>query len=267
VTDATTTQLSLQDVLASHRQAAPTPAATATATVTVSRPSTSPQGRSFQHPVRPPSNPASEGQKRLLKTMLGERAGNPEAEAVRARLNEWGIGNLTKAGFTSAFEDLKAIPKNAAPKAPEAQADEAPERSAEERNRTAADFEGIWPGIYTVESADAPSGHYTFRVELQAPDADFAPGEKVIGLLTGPNNEQDYTSFGFVKGGSNRLMVWKKKADLVSPAVRAAADQLMADPNAEGIIAAKFCLRCGATLSVPASVAAGLGPECIKKGW
>jgi hypothetical protein len=56
--------------------------------------------------------------------------------------------------------------------------------------------------------------HRTIRVETQPKDAKFAPGSRIVSLLTGSNNETDYTGFGFVTE-SGTVAVWRKKQDSV----------------------------------------------------
>lgn len=118
--------------------------------------------------------------------------------------------------------------------------------------------EPVWPGTYTVVTDD---GHYTFRVRVQASDADFAPGSTVVQYLAGPDNESSYRGFAFLRKGS--LNVWrsfKESHDLI-----AAAEILVSDPDAA--LVAKQCLRCGRKLTTPESLALGIGPECASKGW
>jgi hypothetical protein len=119
----------------------------------------------------------------------------------------------------------------------------------------------VWPGIYTIETED---GHRTFKVSRQDSDAAFAPGELILGFLSGPNNQSDYTSCAFIKGDASqpRAAIWKKHRD--NAELIADIDQFLADPDAA--LTAKHCARCGELLSVPASVAAGFGPVCITKG-
>lgn len=118
----------------------------------------------------------------------------------------------------------------------------------------------VHPGIYTVET---PDGHRTFRVFLQPPDEKFAPGDTLLELLTGPDNDHDYQTIGFINGKGVRF--FKKYREAGNLDVIAAAEQLAADP--ESALVAKHCLRCNATLSRPESIAAGLGPDCVRKGW
>ncbi len=119
----------------------------------------------------------------------------------------------------------------------------------------------VHPGIYTVEG---PRGHRTFRVWLQQADADFAPGELLLEVLVGPDNSSDYKSIAFLGNGSSARF-FKKFREAGNQDIIAAAEQLLSNP--EAALKAKHCLRCNAVLSHPDSIVAGLGPECIKKGW
>lgn len=117
----------------------------------------------------------------------------------------------------------------------------------------------VHPGIYTLETNH---GHRTFRVVLQGPDAGFAPGKTVLEYLAGSDNDGDYRGFAFIKGG--RLQVWNRfRTERFGGLLRDAEDFLR-DP--EAALEAKHCLRCGRTLTTPDSIAAGMGPECYKRG-
>lgn len=115
----------------------------------------------------------------------------------------------------------------------------------------------VHPGVYTVV---APEGRRTFKVEVQASDAKFAPGSVIISYLAGADNDSDYTGFGFIVGSTVRP--WKRYVG--STELLAFADRLMADPAAA--LVSKNCARCGRTLTTPESIASGFGPECVKKG-
>lgn len=54
----------------------------------------------------------------------------------------------------------------------------------------------MFNGFYTITS---PTGeHRTFQVKTQSEDAPFAAGKRIVMMLTGEDNEEDYTGFGFV---------------------------------------------------------------------
>ena len=59
----------------------------------------------------------------------------------------------------------------------------------------------------------ATDAHRTFRIRTQPDDSDFAPGQRVVSLLVGPDNESDYQGFGFVSYG--RIAVWHSRRNTV----------------------------------------------------
>ena len=122
-------------------------------------------------------------------------------------------------------------------------------------------------GCITVTN---PKGdHRTFQIKTMKKDAKFAPGERVIQLLTGPNNEDDYQGFGFVNKTMNGIKVrlWSSKK---SSALFNRFAQLLEEPDKfqkEGYVF-QFearCCKCNRKLTTPESISLGIGPECIKK--
>ena len=132
-------------------------------------------------------------------------------------------------------------------------------------------------GVYTL--ANTTTGeHRTFAVRTQAEDADFRPGERIAALLTGPDNEADYTGFGFVTDAGIR--VWRKRQGgafdhygrMLQKAIAAVAgdgEVLSGTFDYAGrrysVQLAKRCLRCNRRLTTPESIARGYGPECAEK--
>lgn len=117
--------------------------------------------------------------------------------------------------------------------------------------------ETIYDGIYTVED---DQGHVTFRLRTQKADDDFMGGRQLVGYLTGADNDHDYTTIGHLtETGTAR--VWRKhqSKERIVDALRT----LLADP--EAAVKAVHCFACHRTLTVPASVHDGLGPECARK--
>lgn len=120
------------------------------------------------------------------------------------------------------------------------------------------------PGRYTVEDAE---GHVTFRVEKQASDAKFAPGETIIERLVGSDNDRDYKGVAFWKA-DGRVIVWKKHREdaRLAEAIRV----LVGDPKASALRYAQEsgrCYVCGRSLTTPESIAAGIGPVCAENGY
>jgi hypothetical protein len=118
---------------------------------------------------------------------------------------------------------------------------------------------------FTVVSLKTGS-RYVYRVR-QAEDKPFW----FVGLLTGPDNDSSYTYLGVISGPapSFRLTQKSKMNDVAVPVV--AFKWLLGKLNDEAELSnteiwhSGHCGRCGHTLTVPASIASGFGPECIKK--
>lgn len=105
---------------------------------------------------------------------------------------------------------------------------------------------------------------YTYRVSL-AKDGKLW----FVSVLTGPDNESSYTYLGVVlPGQAVELQLTKaSKMDAESLPVRAFRYTLAA--LAHGVLPPNVqvwhegrCGRCGRTLTVPESIASGIGPEC-----
>lgn len=112
-------------------------------------------------------------------------------------------------------------------------------------------------GFFTVDMGDG--SHVTLRLKTW--------NEKQIATyLAGSDNENDYVGFAFVNG--RRFNVWRKfAANENSRIVEALRTLLQGDPGEAGLryaMTSSNCFRCGRRLTVPASIHAGLGPECAK---
>jgi len=115
--------------------------------------------------------------------------------------------------------------------------------------------------------------HRTFEIKTQGPEAKFAPGERVVALLTGPNNERDYAGFGFFKERSG-VIVWKKKrgaarpssfdwfADMLNVLLGGFRSVYGKDWSAYLVQHETTCLVCNRTLTEPISIQTGIGPVC-----
>ena len=133
-------------------------------------------------------------------------------------------------------------------------------------------------GTYTI--VNKKSGEYrTFKVKRQKDDSKFAPGKRVVSLMTGSDNERSYTGFGFVNGLS--VTVWKKKRggahDHYANMVQAAFVLFIVSGEEEPtssfeycgreyeVKLSKRCRRCDRKLTTPYSLKNGVGPECLKR--
>lgn len=137
----------------------------------------------------------------------------------------------------------------------------------------------LFNGRYTIESKQTGE-HRTFWVRTQPQDAEFAPGKRVVYLLTGSQNDDPscYTGFAFVDNGGIR--VWASKA---MPGARPGSDghrwiqfaDLLWSLALDGafspwsdkgftILMEGACCRCNRPLTTPASIRNGIGPICAE---
>lgn len=131
----------------------------------------------------------------------------------------------------------------------------------------------VFNGTYTI--TNKTTGEYrTFRIRTQGADSTFAPGKRVIGMLTGPDNTRDYTGFGFIVEDPlpdgevlTYVKVWKAKqtptwmgyVKLVNLVL------ILKDSYALGkyeVLEECRCIRCNRKLTTPESIKAGIGPIC-----
>lgn len=135
------------------------------------------------------------------------------------------------------------------------------------------DFILAGKAIFTVESR---TGEYaTFQVSHKEANGQW-PETWFVALLTGPNNEDDYTYMGMldqagVERGFGVRLTKKSPYGADSKPVRVASWALQqiwkGNPLPEGykIHHEGRCCRCGRTLTVPESIRTGIGPECARK--
>lgn len=116
-------------------------------------------------------------------------------------------------------------------------------------------------GKFTIRSTRTGE-HRTFRIKTQATDSKFAPGKRVLSLLTGPDNSNDYKGFAFVD--ENGIHIWRSKQTPVFQAYVAMLlnlDKHIEDEKVE-LFAETRCRVCNRCLTTPESVQSGIGPIC-----
>ena len=122
--------------------------------------------------------------------------------------------------------------------------------------------------IFTVDNGKGT--HYTFRIGRRDETQPL-----FVGLLTGPNNERDYTYMGIYdpKSHSVRLTQKSKYTEDTVPVkvVRWSIRQVVEGkelPNGYSIQHEGKCCCCGRPLTDPESSELGIGPVCREKhGW
>lgn len=121
--------------------------------------------------------------------------------------------------------------------------------------------------VFTVSN---PAGErYTFRV-THKPAAGKWAETWFAALLTGPNNESDYTYLGIVEPEGKVRLTGKSPYPETALPVKVLAFALRVAwgvqklPDGYAFHHEGKCGRCGRTLTVPESVESGIGPECAK---
>lgn len=129
--------------------------------------------------------------------------------------------------------------------------------------------------IFTV-SNDVTGERYTYRVRRKPSADDSRPAPIFVGLLTGPRNTRDYSYLGILDpdDAANSCLRMTKRSQFTegSKPVQvfrwAMRNVLLANrdlPAGYSMMHAGRCGRCGRVLTVPSSIAAGIGPECAGK--
>lgn len=147
-------------------------------------------------------------------------------------------------------------------------------REGQEENRPAFDgTQVIENGYFTIvlDGSDPEDTDAWVTLHVQDDFRDNAPaGSQMVSILTGPDNTRNYSGVGFLQG--DRLMVWGKNKgkqswidacnDLIS---YAKGDPMMQEGRERYAMESGRCSRCHKLLTVPKSIAFGVGPECRKQ--
>lgn len=111
----------------------------------------------------------------------------------------------------------------------------------------------------------ATGARFTYRVRRPDEDSPW-----FVSLLTGPDNEGDYRYLGFTRDGAE--LRWSRKScageDAASfKAIAWVLARLARGLDLRGVEVWHLgrCGRCGRSLTVPESIASGLGPICAER--
>lgn len=124
--------------------------------------------------------------------------------------------------------------------------------------------------VFTIRSAKT-GVRYTYKVTAVPDQLDTRWGKKFfVALLTGPDNTGDFTYLGLLEGRNFRLTTKSRMPVTAAPvkAITYAVLQIMGlkrIPELLEIWHEGRCGRCNRVLTVPESIALGLGPECAGK--
>jgi hypothetical protein len=130
----------------------------------------------------------------------------------------------------------------------------------------------IFNGRFTMRNRRSGE-HRTFEIKTQDKEAKFAPGKRVVAILTGPDNTSDYTGFGFVE--DDGIVVWKSKRGIGEKSVFekyaivlwSLAVDAGFSPFAETyeLMMEGTCAVCNRVLTEPESLITGIGPVCRER--
>lgn len=113
----------------------------------------------------------------------------------------------------------------------------------------------------------------TGKCQTQDGQKNFFFGKQIVSFLTGPDNENNFTGFAHLDENGG-LHVWKKfrEGNAVKKYEQALNILASQDIKGQGEAGLEYamrsgrCYRCGRTLTVPASLHAGMGPVCRAGG-
>jgi len=116
--------------------------------------------------------------------------------------------------------------------------------------------------LFTVENS-MTGNRFTFKVKRCD-----EPGKELyfVSVLSGPDNESAYRYIGAIFGSEFRRTK-RSRVSQEAPSFKAFAwfNRNLANlPDFVNVYHHSHCGRCGRLLTVPESIEAGLGPECIK---
>lgn len=124
-------------------------------------------------------------------------------------------------------------------------------------------------GYFTIPLVDGNRVTLRFRTVVIHEDRDLKlpEGTQVASYLSGPQNTSDYQRFAWVIG--DKPKIWKRfrEDSRIANALNALLSGDYKKYGAEYALESGNCCRCGRLLTVPESIAAGIGPECASKGW
>lgn len=129
----------------------------------------------------------------------------------------------------------------------------------------AARFYTAGRATFTVRNPET-DGRFTFKVTKGK--ADDAP--HFVKVLTGPQNTADFSYLGCIFADGRFVVTRKSRISKDAPSAKAFAwvhGRLAAGRDLAGV---EFwhegsCCRCGRALTVPSSVASGIGPICAQR--
>lgn len=118
-------------------------------------------------------------------------------------------------------------------------------------------------GVWTISF---PCGtHKTLRIHTQRSGP--LRGRRLVSLLIGPQNTDDYETIGELIPAEPGYFVWKRwqgkrPGDYIGLLVLMARGEVL---EGHGLLASKTCLVCNRPLTTPTSLARLIGDECFRR--
>lgn len=140
-------------------------------------------------------------------------------------------------------------------------------------HRVGKDFLLAGNATFTIRTPDA--GHRTYKITRKDATGQY-PETFFVSLLTGPQNTDDYTYLGKLDPFTGQLVPTFKSGwnERTPPFHVRLLNRVLArvwsfdhdafERHGYKLLHAGRCGRCGRTLTVPASIESGIGPECVK---
>lgn len=128
---------------------------------------------------------------------------------------------------------------------------------------TARNFIFAGNARFTIQS-HATGRRFTLRVRRSKRDATLY----FVGLMTGSDNEAEYSYLGVLRDGAFATTAKSLNSPLAAQAVKwffARLASAHALPTTLALWHEGRCGCCGRALTVPTSIASGIGPECARK--
>jgi hypothetical protein len=140
------------------------------------------------------------------------------------------------------------------------------------QHQVGKDFLLAGKATFTIRT---PGGHRTYKIVRKEATGQW-PETFFVNLLTGPDNESSYTYLGKLDPFTGQVVPtaksgWREKeapyhVTLLNRVLARvwSFDHAAFERHGYQLLHAGKCGRCGRTLTVPASIETGIGPECVK---
>lgn len=203
---------------------------------------------------------ATDPMKNFLRVLLKERAGVPEAEAIRARLNEVPPSELTFAMARTSIDALKKIPKPAA-----VVGTSGARKQPGDPNEYAQDCEHCGRRIEPHEGVLGKSDHGSWIVTHGGACPTAFPFPE--GRYAAENAEGELRFYHAAEDGALYVMASDNEHRVPHPAVAAIVEKIAADPLAAAKLYGIEFQRCGVCGRGLTSDwrKVGIGPVCAEK--